>query len=133
MSARTDRIMTVLVVDDNAPLRRSIRRLLEADGFAVLEADRARDAAAVCEAAGRQVDLLIADLLMPGMDGFELGRQLLDSKLVGRFIIVSGDVDRANDDERASTATAIVRKPFDGESLIEVVRAAIAGPPPATR
>jgi CheY-like chemotaxis protein len=133
MSGRTNRIMTVLVVDDNAPLRRSIRRLLEAAGYAVLEADQARHAAAVCEAAGRQVDLLVADLLMPGMDGFELGRQLVDSKLVGRFIIVSGDVDRARDDERAATATAIVHKPFDGQNLIDAVRAAIAGPPPAAR
>lgn len=126
-----DNVATVLVVDDNAPLRRSIRRLLEAHGYTVLEADRAHDAAAVCVGFERTVDLLIADLFMPGMDGYELGRQLLEKRLAHRFIIISGDVASAHDDERYSTAAGIVRKPFDTATLIDAVRAAIAGPPPA--
>ncbi|HUF70585.1 MAG TPA: response regulator [Longimicrobiales bacterium] len=119
----------MLVVDDNTPLRRSMRRILEGEGYSVLEAMDATEAVALCEASARPVDLLITDLNMPGIDGFDLGRQFLERRFADRIIVVSGDSDRARDDERAAIAVAILPKPFDASSLTGLVRAALDGPP----
>jgi len=121
--------VTVLVVDDNAPLRRSMRRILEGEGYSVLEAADATEAVSLCEASARPVDLLITDLNMPGIDGFDLGRQFLERRFADRIIVTSGDSDRARDDERAAIAVAILPKPFDASSLTELVRTALDGPP----
>jgi FixJ family two-component response regulator len=66
---------------------------------------------------------------MPGIDGFDLGRQFLEKRFADRIIVVSGDGDRARDDERAAIAVAILPKPFDASSLTELVRTALDGPP----
>lgn len=69
---------TILIVDDNWQNRSVIVSLLESIGFAVVEAENGEDGLA--KAAQIQPDLIIADLLMPVMDGFEMLRQLRSSE-----------------------------------------------------
>jgi len=120
---------TVLLVDDNAPLRRSMKRILEADGFEVHASATAAEAIETSETFDGPIDALVTDLLLPGMDGFEIGRRLRERRPDLRVIIVTGDVDRAHRDVRASVVDGIVRKPFDAAALIEQVRRAIEQPP----
>ncbi len=62
--------LSILVVDDEANLRRSLRSTLEAEGFAVLDAESAEKALEVL--AAEPVDLALFDIRLPGMDGLAL-------------------------------------------------------------
>ncbi|MBN9417101.1 MAG: response regulator [Candidatus Eremiobacteraeota bacterium] len=79
---------TILLVDDIPPVRTLFRRLLEGQGFEVLEAEDAFRAVELYSA--HSVDLLITDLDMPGMSGEELVRRLSPP----RFLVVSADPTR---------------------------------------
>ncbi len=64
----------VLVVEDEAPLRRLLRHYLDREGFAVLEADNGLDALSLVRSGG--VDLALVDVMLPELDGFELVRRI---------------------------------------------------------
>ena len=68
---------TVLVVDDERLPRRLASRLLSEEGFRVLEAEGAAEALEVLRRAPSRVDLLLLDVVMPGCDGVELGKQVI--------------------------------------------------------
>jgi two-component system response regulator ResD len=63
----------ILVVDDESPIRGFVRRYLERDGYEVIEASNGRDA---LQLAKLGVDLVVLDLMMPGLDGFDVARHL---------------------------------------------------------
>ena len=63
---------TILIVEDEAALRKLVRRVLEDDGRRVLDAGNGHEALAVLEREGDRVDLMITDVVMPGMNGPEL-------------------------------------------------------------
>ena len=63
----------ILVVDDESPIRGFVRRYLEKDGYEVIEAANGRDA---LQLARLGVDLVILDVMMPGLDGFDVARHL---------------------------------------------------------
>jgi CheY-like chemotaxis protein len=66
---------TVLIVDDHAPFRRMVRRLLEAGGFCVI-GEAGDGASALTAAAALGPDVVLLDILLPDMDGFEVARRL---------------------------------------------------------
>jgi DNA-binding NarL/FixJ family response regulator len=69
---------TVLIVDDHPSFRASARRMLDADGYEVV--GEAQDGGAALEAARRlRPDLVLLDVRLPDLDGFEVARRLLDS------------------------------------------------------
>src|SRR5205814_1292205 len=71
-------IETILLVEDEAPVRAVTRQLLERNGYTVLEAPDGATALALVdgETGGAQVDLLLTDVIMPGMSGRELATRL---------------------------------------------------------
>jgi two-component system, cell cycle sensor histidine kinase and response regulator CckA len=69
---------TILVVDDERMSRRLASRLLSEEGYRMLEADGAPEALEVLHQVGGRVDLLVLDVVMPGCDGVELGRRILE-------------------------------------------------------
>src|SRR5437879_4275290 len=71
---RTSSEPIVLIVDDDPVVRSLMRATLEDEGFAVLEADNGVEAVRLCDES--LPDLLVVDVLMPVMDGFELCREL---------------------------------------------------------
>ena len=79
----------ILVVDDEADVRRALRRLLEARGFAVVEAGTAAEGAE--RAAQGEVDAVICDIVMPGGSGLEFFDRLRSSHpdLVRRFVFLT--------------------------------------------
>jgi CheY-like chemotaxis protein len=71
-------------------LRRLLCRALEIEGYTVWEAESGREALAVAEAEGDHVKLLLTDIRMPGMDGYELARELTRRRPDVRVLYMSG-------------------------------------------
>lgn len=115
----------VLIVDDDADVRDSLRALLESSGFSVVDHDSA--AAVLVDPRIGTALCLIADIRMPGMDGLQLQEELNRRKIALPVIVVTGhgDVPLA---VRAMKAGAIdfLEKPFDEELLLAAVRRAKA-------
>jgi two-component system cell cycle sensor histidine kinase/response regulator CckA len=110
---------TVLVVEDDAGLRRLVTDVLSNHGYTVLAAADFRAALEFCEAHAGPVHLLLTDLVLPGMSGSELaGRaQALRPKL--KVLLMSGYTDRAGLDEPMHP---FLQKPFTPETLLTRMR-----------
>lgn len=113
----------VVIVDDDADVRDSLRALLESSGFAVRDHESAP--AVLSDPAIADALCLIADIRMPGMDGLQLQEELNRRKILVPVIVVTGhgDVPLA---VRAMKAGAIdfLEKPFDETLLLAAVRRA---------
>jgi two-component system KDP operon response regulator KdpE len=119
----------VLVVEDDAPLRRTLRATLRARDLEVEEAETGEIALAVL--AARRPDLVLLDLSLPGIDGNETLRRL--RVFSDTPVIVLTARDRPSDKVGALDAGAddYVTKPFDTDELLARVRAALRRRPPA--
>lgn len=110
----------VLVVDDSRATRASIKRILEAAGFSVVEAGNGIEALDQLES-DAAVALVLADWNMPGMDGFELIKAIRAERKWASLpiMMVSAEVDQRQI-ARALMAGAdeYVMKPFDRETLV---------------
>jgi CheY-like chemotaxis protein len=113
---------TVLVVDDEEPIRQLERRILESGGYQVLEAARAVDAFALLQDHPIRVDLLIADLLMPDIGGEEMARRIRRDRPDIKVLYVTGHIDEVMD-ERSTLwdGEAFLDKPFSAKALLEAV------------
>ena len=110
----------VLIVDDDDRLREYVRVNLEAEGYSVREAANAEDGLA---ALGEESpDLILLDVMMPQVDGWEMLRRIQEHTGIGAIpvIMFSGKVDERSAAEAASRgAQGFIGKPFDPRSLIE--------------
>lgn len=108
------------MVDDHDGVRQVTRAQLEDAGFKVLDAGDPFNALAACKQPDVRIDLLIADMNMPEMDGLELARRARESRPGLPVLIISGE-EIANSDE------AVLAKPFDLDDLLAAVRPLLAG------
>jgi two-component system cell cycle sensor histidine kinase/response regulator CckA len=123
----------VLVVDDEQGLRDVVCRSLQAEGFTTLEAGHGAEALEVMETSPDPVDLVVTDVVMPGMDGRELGRRL--SQRWPDLPIVYISAYEVNDIFRRGSprqSAPFLQKPFPMEGLITVVRGLIERRTPTT-
>jgi excisionase family DNA binding protein len=109
----------VLIVDDDPLLRRAVRASLEAEGYSVREAGNADEGLAATEDSAP--DLILLDVMMPEVDGWELLRRVQEKHGVGTIpvIMFSGRIEEGAAEAAAHGAQGFVGKPFDPESLIE--------------
>ena len=112
----------VLLVDDDAPVRRAMRRFLTNAGFNVKEAENGKDAIEQLAQNGH-VDLIVTDMVMDVQGGEEMIAQLRRSHPGLRIVAMSG----AFQDDNGETAsklgiTATLKKPFTWQILLETVR-----------
>ena len=115
----------VLVVDDDEPIRKVVRSVLEADGFEVVEAADGPAALLLLNAIlGRGPDAVVLDVMMPGIDGIEVCEKIDHSKI--KVIMLSAR-DDAETKERAMAAGADVyfTKPFSPLQLLRAVESAL--------
>jgi CheY-like chemotaxis protein len=112
----------VLVVDDEAPIRKLLVRLLERRGFEVLEADTASAALAIADATA--LALVLCDVRMPGTNGMDLFRTLSAKHpaLEKAFVFITGDRS-ALDIEDALRDVPVLAKPFTAGDLQAVLAA----------
>jgi excisionase family DNA binding protein len=111
----------VLVVDDDARLREYLKINLELAGYAVREAENGEQALAAIE--DQAPELVLLDVVMPGIDGWQLLRQLEERHGSIPVIMFSGQID----DQAAAEATSrgargFLGKPFDPEELLTRAR-----------
>ena len=113
---------TVLIIDDDETIRQIARLTLEAFGYCVLEAANGREAVAIYRQHHVSIDLVLVDMMMPGMDGPATIQELVRINPVVVIVATSG---AATDASRASAAAAGARhflpKPFAAEGLRSIL------------
>jgi hypothetical protein len=120
---------TILVVEDNASVRRLVRTVLQGHGYTVLEAAEPADALALVGRQGGPIALLVTDVVMPGMSGRELARQLEAARPGLLVLYISGYTDDAIVNHGVLEAgVAFLQKPFTPMSLLAKVRAVLDSP-----
>jgi two-component system, cell cycle sensor histidine kinase and response regulator CckA len=119
---------TVLVVDDEEGLRTLVCRTLRAEGYETLEAAHGAEALELIEKAAAPVDLVVTDVVMPGMDGRELGRRLTQRWPTLPVLYISAyDVNDIFRRGSPRTSAPFLQKPFPSEILITHVQQLLAG------
>jgi two-component system cell cycle sensor histidine kinase/response regulator CckA len=116
---------TVMVVEDQDPVRRQACRILEAHGYRVYEASGAEEALD----GWRDVDVLVTDVVMPGMTGQELAERARTRTPAVKVVYMSGHTEDVivRNGARAG-AIAFVQKPFTRDSLLRSIEDALAAP-----
>jgi excisionase family DNA binding protein len=109
----------VLIVDDDPGVRRHVRVSLEAEGYSVREAGNAEEGLRAVDE--ERPDLILLDVMMPQVDGWEMLRQVQERHGVGAIpvIMFSGRVDELAEEAVIRGAQGAVGKPFDAEQLVE--------------
>jgi PAS domain S-box-containing protein len=114
---------TVLVVEDNAPLREVAVKQLQSVGFTVLEAENAKQALERLDHSDA-VDLVFSDVVLPGgMDGIELAREVMRRHATSKVLLTSGFPGRQlTDAEGLGSGVRLLSKPYRKAELIRLVR-----------
>jgi excisionase family DNA binding protein len=111
----------VLVVDDDAQLREFLRVHLELEGYTVREAESGEQALTAIE--DQSPDLVLLDVVMPGIDGWQMLKQMQERFGTIPVIMFSGQVDRGQAAQaEESGAREFIGKPFDPQELLERAR-----------
>ena len=108
----------VLIVDDDAGTRAHVRASLEAEGFDVLEAASGPEGLAALEE--ESPDLILLDVMMPQMDGWEMLRRVQEQHGGAVPVVMfSGQVDNVAGEAAERGASGFIGKPFDPQQLID--------------
>ncbi|MGA7382133.1 MAG: ATP-binding protein, partial [Terriglobales bacterium] len=114
---------TVLLVEDEESVRQLVRETLEAKGYTVLEAENGERALHIVTEHSEAIDMLITDVVMPGMSGRELSARLCATHPQTKVLYLSGYTEDAIVHEGVLEAgTAFLQKPFTLQMLSRKVR-----------
>jgi two-component system, cell cycle sensor histidine kinase and response regulator CckA len=120
---------TILLVEDENPVRALIRSTLQANGYTVLEAHDGKHAIQVCEQHKGPIHLLVTDVVMPGMGGRDLEERLKPSRPNMKVLFMSGYTDKAIVHHgELDPGTAFLQKPFTPDALARKVREVLDSP-----
>ena len=119
---------TIMLVEDTAVVRAVVRAFLEADGYHILEAERGEDALELARGHDGPIDIVLTDIVLPGIDGKETAAELRAQCPDVDVLYMSG---YTNDPDlqagRLPPRTAFIQKPFTGDELSEALRSLVAG------
>lgn len=114
---------TILVTDDEAGIRALVRKILKRQGYEVMEAANGEEALKIFREQAGKIDLLITDIMMPGMSGRELASRVLDQRAAMKVLYISGYTnDEAVYAGDLPPGTSFLQKPFTLVALIDKVR-----------
>lgn len=115
---------TILLVEDEAPLRCLVRRILQRYGYAVIEAQSGREALDLWRRESARIDLLLTDLVMPeGISGKQLARTLAAEKPDLKMVFMSGYDKKLGDDSFAlQPGVNFLYKPYTPSALAQIIR-----------
>ncbi|MBI5783389.1 MAG: response regulator [Gammaproteobacteria bacterium] len=114
---------TILTVDDTASMRQMISFTLNSVGHEVIQASDGKEALKVLQ--GKKVDLVIADVNMPNMDGITLVKSLreqADYKFIPILVLTTESQEAKRQQGKVAGATGWIVKPFNPEQLLTVVK-----------
>jgi two-component system cell cycle sensor histidine kinase/response regulator CckA len=112
---------SILIVDDEGAVRRFATRVLEREGYGVVEACDGAEAFELIKC-GRMFDAVVSDIVMPRMNGVELMQALSTAYPDVPVILMSGYATEALAELGITAPCAILPKPFPAERLLEEVR-----------
>jgi len=120
---------TILVVEDEARVRSLVRKILEGQGYHVLEAASGPEALSLSYATSQRIDLLLTDIVMPsGMSGQQVAAKLLAERRAMKVVYSSGySLGTAGKDPSALKDGAYLQKPYRPETLVRLVRDCLDG------
>ncbi len=118
----------VLVVDDDAQIRESLRKVLRAEGYEVVLA--ADGQAGIEQFNANKIDILLLDLNMPVKSGWDTFERLTSVNPLLPIIIITGRKDQS-DLAAAAGVGALIEKPFDVPALFQTMKDLLAEPPEA--
>lgn len=116
---------SILLADDDPVLRKLLVRVLRDAGYTVIAATDGSTALNVARKHEGRIDLLITDVMMPRLDGFDLRERLLLERRNTRILLMSGQFEKGMIGEEFP----ILRKPFRPEEFLEKVREVLASQP----
>jgi signal transduction histidine kinase/ActR/RegA family two-component response regulator len=120
---------TILLVEDDRVVRPLVTEILETYGYAVLPAADGREAIEIAEQQAGSIDLLLTDIIMPGMNGRELADTLTTEYPALKVVFTSGyPADATVRDGLSETDVAFIEKPYLPEDLARIVRRIIDAP-----
>jgi len=122
-------VASILVIDDQEPIRRIVRRALENERHAVLDASDGELGMQILER--ETVDVVITDIFMPELDGIQTLREIRKRFPAVRVIAMSGGdstglLDLRKDAELLGAVKSL-QKPFTAREIVDVVRAVLGG------
>ena len=116
---------TIALIDDDAPVRKALARVLRSAGFGVMTFASAEEFLA--DSPGATPDCLVLDVNLTGMSGVELSQTLRERGVVPSIVfITAGDDARTQEALTDAGVHTWLRKPIDRLTLIETVRRAIS-------
>lgn len=126
----------ILVVEDQSRIRRLVMRILRSEGFRVIEAESANAALVLLEEQGDGVDLLLTDIVMPGLSGPELAEKVHALMPGLRVVFMSGYTngyltDAGDDMGTAVPSERFLQKPFSVEQLLSRIGDVLDQRPPS--
>ena len=124
--SETNHTGTILLVEDEALVRLFTSRILKVCGYEVIEAESGEDALQKVSGSDSEIDLLLTDVVMPGVSGGDLAKQLKQAMPSLKVVFMSG----YNDDEVmrhgvSSNETAFLQKPFTRDLLVKRIEEAM--------
>jgi signal transduction histidine kinase/ActR/RegA family two-component response regulator len=124
----------ILLVEDEEQIRDLAREILEMNGYTVFEAPEPAEALSISEQHRGSIDLLLTDVVMPGMNGPDLYESLSPAHPDMKILFMSGYTDRdAVSEGKLEDGVAFIQKPFTLDALAEKVREVLDTPSLADR
>jgi two-component system cell cycle sensor histidine kinase/response regulator CckA len=126
---------TILLVDDHRSVRTAVKAVLERAGHDVLVAPSGERAVELAKGHPGPIDVLLADVVMPGMDGFEVARSIRALRPDAQVLFMSGHLGSAHAEDVARSMGTFLPKPFAAAELRQALDHASTAqeprPPPA--
>jgi len=113
---------TILLVDDEEGVRKLVHAVLRNGGYTVIEANNGSSALSAFEKNSHKIDLVVTDVVMPQMNGFELGERLAEKNPDLPVLYMSGYRDSPVGSPPGQPAKAFLNKPFAPDALLSKVR-----------
>lgn len=115
---------TILLVEDENPVRELVTRVLVQHGYKVIAAQNAGEALLICEKSGGKIDMLVTDVLMPHVTGITLAQRLLVATPAMKVLLITGyaeELSSLKSDER-KLGLPVLQKPFEPAELLQTIR-----------
>ena len=114
---------TVLLVEDETPVRKLVQKVLGKQGYNVLNAQDGEEALTICREYDSRIDLLITDVVMPGINGARLAELVQEARPEIKVLFMSGYTENLVVQEQVlDSHSEFLQKPFPPETLLEKIR-----------
>ncbi len=117
---------TILLVEDEAPVRQLSRRVLQKAGFRIIEATNGQEAVDLFDKHRNAIDLVVTDVVMPGMGGYEAYLKMHSIQPNVRVLFCSGYSENALPGFTLPESAILIQKPFSSAQLLAAIRSQLA-------